>query len=108
MPVIDAIMESADINEEIATDIQQLLADKHYDRYAAEIGETTEFDEVSFYDIKSPEDVEWQIQWANFEHVLKTSARFFNKNNEDLLKSVFEEIDSLHTHKKTSCTQYWT
>lgn len=100
IPVIEAIMDSADIEEEIATDVQQFLAERHYNHSAAEMGESSEFESESYYYIKSHEDFEWQIQWANFEHVLKASTRFFNKINEELLKSVFEEIDSLHTHKK--------
>ncbi|RKS95593.1 RES domain-containing protein [Flavobacterium limicola] len=98
-PVIEAIMDSANIEEEIAKDVQEILEDKYYDRSSAEIGEMSKFDDESFYDIKSPEDIEWQKQWSNFEHILKTSARFFNKNNEELLRSVFEEIESLHTHE---------
>ncbi|WP_086454918.1 RES family NAD+ phosphorylase, partial [Flavobacterium sp. FPG59] len=98
MPVIEAIMDAAEIDEEIAADIQQILAERYYDRSAAEIGETTDFNNETFYDTKNPEDLDWQLQWANFEHVLKTSTRFFNKNNEELLKSVFQKIEFLNTH----------
>ena len=100
MPVIEAIMEAGIIEEEIAIDVQELLADRHYDHTASEMGESSEFESGSSYEIKSHDDFEWQMQWANFEHVLKTSTRFFNKDNEELLKSIFEEIETLHTDKK--------
>ncbi len=100
MPVIEAIMEAGIIEEEIAIDVQELLVDRHYDHTASELGESSEFESGSSYEIKNHDDFEWQMQWANFEHVLKTSTRFFNKDNEELLKSIFEEIETLHTHKR--------
>ncbi len=99
-PVIDAIMDAAEIEEEIAADVQEILADRHYDHSAAEMGENSEFESGSSYEIRDHDDFEWQMQWENFEHTLKTSTRFFNKNHENLLKSIFEDIESLHTHKR--------
>lgn len=99
-PIIDAIMDAADIEQDIATDVQQELAAIHYDHSLAEMGEMGEFDAESYYQIKKAEDLDWQIQWADFEHILKTSARFFNKKNEELLKSIFDNIESLYTVRK--------
>lgn len=98
--VINVIMDSAGIEENIATDVQEELADTHYDHDSAEMGEIREFDARSYYHIKKADDLDWQIQWADFEHILKTSARFFNKKNEELLKSVFDNIESLNTVRK--------
>ncbi|MCC9020395.1 RES family NAD+ phosphorylase [Flavobacterium lipolyticum] len=100
MPVIEAIMDAAEIEEEMAADVQEILADRHYDHSAAEMGESSEFESGSSYEIKGHDDFEWQMQWENFEHTLKTRTRFFNKNHEKLLKSIFEDIESLHTHKR--------
>ncbi|AWH86305.1 hypothetical protein HYN59_14840 [Flavobacterium album] len=97
LPVVEAIADAAEISEEAASDIQEILAEKHYSRSAAEIGETTEFDIDSFYDRKEPDDREWQSQWAAFETSLKTKSRFFSKENEQLLASVFDNLNVLRT-----------
>lgn len=97
LPVVEAIADAAEISEEAASDIQEILAEKHYSRSAAEIGETTEFDVDSYYDSKEPDDREWQSQWADFETSLKTKSRFFSKENEQLLVSVFNNLNILRT-----------
>lgn len=93
-------MNSADIEEAIAEHVQGILEDKHYSRSSAEIGESSKYESGSSYEAKSHEDSEWQMNWTNFEHVLKTSTRFFNKKNEELLKSIFNDAESLHTQKR--------
>lgn len=99
-PIIDAITDAIEASEEIASDIQQLLENKHYSRSSAEIGETTEYNYESYYDTKDPDDIEWQEQWKAFEHGLKTRARFFNKEGAAHLSSIFHDIEHLNTHDK--------
>lgn len=99
-PVVYAIMDAAEIPEEAAKDIQQILADKHSSRSADEIGETTAYHIESYYDNKPPNDMDWKKKWANFEDSLKTKTRFFSKEASNHLHSVFEDIEQLQTKDK--------
>lgn len=94
----DAIQYAADIPQSAASDIQILLAEKYHDRHADEIGEETEFDAGAHYERKDADDLEWQAAWREFEHSLKTQARFFSKTASDRLAKVFGGIDAMETH----------
>jgi hypothetical protein len=96
-PVTDAIMNSADLPEEAARDIQQLLEDRHDDFESAKIGEETEFSSDSFYEEKGTNDREWQAEWAFFERSIKTEARFFSRVAVEHLASVFAGVDTLQS-----------
>jgi hypothetical protein len=96
-PVVFAISEAAMIEENIATDVQKLLEDRHYNHGMIEIGEECEFDEESYYAQKNPNDVEFRESWHNFEHSLKTQTRFFNRWAETTLNEVFEGLDDHET-----------
>ncbi len=94
-PVIYAIMNSADIPEQAAEDIQQILDDKFDDFESAAMGEETEFSSDSYYEEKETSDERWQEEWNSFEQTLKTEARFFSSSVELHLKSVFSNIDKM-------------
>lgn len=96
-PVTDAIMNSADMPEEAARDIQQLLGDRHDDFESAKIGEETEFSSDSYYEEKGTDDREWQAEWATFERSMKSEARFFSRVAVEHLSSVFAGIDALES-----------
>ena len=61
--VVDAIMNAAEIPEEAARDIQQILDGQYGDIEAAQMGEETEFSSGSFYEEKGPSDADWQEEW---------------------------------------------
>jgi len=96
-PTIYAIMNAADIPEQVARDIQEILAEKFgdYDDYLAE-GET-EFSSEAYYTEKRSDGAFWQSEWRKFELSLKTRARFFNQPAMEHLTSIFEGIDTMHT-----------
>jgi hypothetical protein len=98
--VIYAIMDAANISEEVAVDVQRILEDKHYSRSSAEIGETSNYHDGSYYAIKNPDDAEWQERWVDFEENLKTKNRFFSKEAAAHLKSVFYNVEHLKTYDK--------
>jgi len=100
MPIVEAIQEAADVSELIATDVQELLAHKHYDHEAAKDDQQNPFEEDSFYDEKDIDDVEWQDLWAGFEFTLKNNSRFFNNKNESILQAIFEGIETLNTRDR--------
>lgn len=94
-PVVWAIMNAADIPEEAAKDIQLILDDTYGDFEAAAMGEETEFYEDSYYEEKETSDHIWQQEWLNFEHSLKTEARFFSRAAAAHLASIFDGIDKM-------------
>lgn len=106
MPVVEAIMEAAKVEENVAIDLQELLAETHFSMSSAEIGESSDYDSNLNYDIKTPDDREWQELWANFENDLLTKARFFNKKSEVRLKKIFDGIEYLETHDKKPVVRY--
>lgn len=96
-PVVWAIANSAGFSEEVAQDIQVILEDKYYDFDAATMGEETNFSSESYYEQINPNDQRWQDEWRNFEHCLKTEARFFSRNAVCHLESIFRGIDKVST-----------
>jgi HEPN/RES N-terminal domain 1 len=75
-PVIDTIMNAADIPQAAADDIQKILADEYEDFDLAAMGEETEFANDSYYEERGASDEAWQEEWRSFENSLKTEARF--------------------------------
>ena len=99
-PVIYAIMNSADMPEEAATDIQIILEEQYGDFDAAAAGEETPFSSDSHYEEKGVSDAAWQEEWREFEKSIKTEARFFSNLASQYLKSVFENIHKMETKNK--------
>lgn len=96
-PVVDAIMNAADIPYEAAEDIQAILDDKHGDFDSAAMGEETEFCADSYYEEKGPNDWACREEWDSFEQSLKTEARFFSRSGAKHLASIFHRIDAMST-----------
>ena len=96
-PVTDAIANAAEIRQEAAEDIQQILEATHDDFDSAAMGEETEFSGDTHYEEKCASDRVWQEEWRNFESSLKTEARFFSRTAARHLASIFDGIDDLRT-----------
>jgi hypothetical protein len=96
-PVVDAIMNAADIPEEAASYIQKILEDKFCNYDPSEPSEETEFSSDSYYEERETDDWPWQEEWRDFERLLKTEARFFSRSASSMLSSVFEGIDSMRS-----------
>lgn len=94
---VDAIENLVIIERPIAEDLQQILADRFYDRSAEEIGEETEFDDSIQYDYMGVSAKAWEEEWNVFEKSLKTETRYFNQSGEAYLHRVFDGIDQLNT-----------
>jgi hypothetical protein len=95
-PVVDAIMNAAEIPEAAAHDIQKILEDRHADIESAKMGEETEFDSDSYYEEKGVDVSYWQEEWQNFERSLRTEARFFSQTASHLAP-IFEGIEEMQT-----------
>lgn len=96
-PVLWAIAGAAEIPEEAAQDILDILEDQYADIDAQRAGEETEFDSESYYEERGVDVRQWQDSWRDFERSLRTEARFFSRGAEEHLASVFEGIDTLKT-----------
>jgi hypothetical protein len=96
-PVIWAIAGAAEVEEELATDIQELLEERHSDFEADQMGDETEFAGDSHYDFRRPDDAELQFEWRAFERSLKTESRYFNRIGMDLLAKAFAGIGAHQT-----------
>lgn len=97
VPVDEAIADAASIDQPIAMDIREVLADRFGDWDAAMAGQETEFDGESYYQRKSAGSGRWASEWDDFERSLKTEARFFSRSAMGHLAELFESIDTLKT-----------
>lgn len=95
-PVIHAIMNAADVPEEAASDIQQVLEDRFSDYESARMGGETEFSSDSYYEEKGADDSNWQIEWQQLEASLKSQARFFNHSAAKHLAAIFGDIGTMN------------
>lgn len=96
-PVVDAIANAAEISQEAAEDIQQVLADEHGDFDNAAAGIEDEFDGDAYYRERDVNTDGWTAEWETFERSLKTEARFFSQIAAAHLEAVFEGLDELAT-----------
>lgn len=95
--VVWAIYDAADVSEEIATDIQAVLQDRHYDRHSVEVGEEYPFSSDSHYTEKHAGHGEFLMLWNDFENDLKTKTRFFSRFAKSILDQIFAGVSDLRT-----------
>jgi hypothetical protein len=100
--ITDLIQEIAEIDEEPAKDIQQILRDENAGDPFDYTGEEEEFDDESQYEPKKLDDETWRNEWSRFEHSLKTEARYFSEEARAHLGQIFDEIDKLRTQAGAS------
>lgn len=94
-PVVWAIASAAQIPEAAATDIQLILAKRHWDFELAKMGEESEFADTACYEQCGTDDRHWQDEWDEFEHSLRSEVRFFSPNLAEHLRAVFRDLDKL-------------
>lgn len=92
-----AIINAAEIDEQAAHDIQQILADEHGDIEMDQMGEETPFADDAHYEEIMPADSEWRESWRSFEQSIKTEARFFSRTAAAQLAALFGDIGTMRT-----------
>lgn len=92
-----AIMNAAEIDEQAAQDIQQILADEHSDIEMDRMGEETPFADDAHYEEIMPGDSEWRESWHSFERSIKSEARFFSRTAAVQLAALFDDIGTMRT-----------
>jgi len=96
-PVLNAIGEAAEVEEEIAQDLLDILSERHADWESAQMGDECEFDPDSHYEWKRPSDYEFQFGWNEVEASLKKRSRFFNDEAVAFLTSLFADLGGKKT-----------
>ncbi len=96
-PVVYAIMNAAEIPEEAAQDIQNILEHKNGTYDDGDMGRESAFDSESHYREKPATGADWHHEWDHVENSLRTEARFFSSDAEKMLSSIFAGIESLQT-----------
>lgn len=98
-PVTYVIGDVAQIDEEPAEDVRVVLSERDYDVEDAKMGEESPYDEEAHYEEKAPEDYELRADWSYFQQSLKTETRFFNREAEGILDSIFKGLTEHTTHE---------
>ena len=96
-PVEQAIGEATGVDEAIARDLQAILEGRYYDLESAKLSEETEYATDSRYEVTAPTSWKWESEWKDFEHSIRTEARFFNDRAARHLSSVFDGIEGMRT-----------
>lgn len=96
-PSVDAIAGAAEVEPDVAEDIQAVLSGRHFDEEAHRMGEESLFSKDAHYERRTPDDGEYQVQWDMFERSIKTEARFFSGSARASLDQVFEELGNHRT-----------
>lgn len=94
----DSIADAAQLDEEPAEHVRQILYERHYDIEDARAGEEGEFDEEAHYEEVPVQDYELQAEWQHFQNSLQTQSRLFNRQAEATLDSIFENLEGHRTH----------
>lgn len=95
-----AILDAADVSEEIAEDIRSVLEDRHYDHELAQMGEECPFSDESHYAKKDAGHGGFHVLWNDFEHALKTQSRFFSPSAKLVLDQIFYGVSELRTSSR--------
>lgn len=95
--VVDVISEHALIEQEPAEDIGKLLEERHYDFDSAAMGEEGPFDSEARYAEAGVDDIDLQIGWQHFQQRLKTQSRYFSREAQETLASIFGGMEQHQT-----------
>lgn len=94
-----AIAEAARVDENIAEDVQGILADRHFDFEDAKMGVESEFAKDAQYAEKATDDAELQSEWHHFEREVRMEARFFSTSAQAILGRIFGGLNTHRTRK---------
>ncbi|MCD8739373.1 RES family NAD+ phosphorylase [Mucilaginibacter roseus] len=95
--VEEILLNEFDIREEASVEIASMLEARHSDMDTWAIGEETEFDSGTHYELKGISDERWVSEWERFGNILKTESRFFSEQVANLLATIFDGLENLKT-----------
>ena len=91
------IKNEFDIDENVAEEITNLLADKYSDWDADLTGAESDFSSEAKYILKPISDESWTKEWEIFLQILKYETRFFSPQVTKFLDSIFDGIEYFKT-----------
>lgn len=97
--ILDIISERALIEVEPAEDIGKVLEERHYDFELATMGDEGPFDSDAQYANAGVDDTDLQVGWFHFQHRLKTQARYFSRDAQGTLASIFGGMQEHQTRE---------
>ena len=97
----DLVFDIADVSEEIAGDVTEILAGR-YAYESAKYGEPNPYDSEAYYEERSPDDTEFKLGWESFCEEIMYRERFFPQSAEPVLREIFEDLDGLASDNGTS------
>lgn len=90
------LQDVAGVEEDVAEELRDMLADHHYDHDEAQMGTELSFSRQSQYAYKKPEENHFYASWAALENDLKHAHRFFSPDIKQRLDFFFGPLVS-HT-----------
>ena len=96
-PVANVIADIAEVSEEIATDVMELLSD-HYGYLAIKDGEENPYSSDACYEEQGADD----SAWKTFCDQIRSHGRFFNRYAEDELTHIFGDLGTQKTFRSKS------
>lgn len=96
-PVLWAVRDALEVDENVAQDVLSILQDRHYDRGRVEVGEECPFSDESCYEERPVGNGEFRYLWDEFERVIKTESRYFSRSALRILNEIFSGISDLRT-----------
>ena len=98
--VLDVISEIANLREEIAEDLADLLSGRfHY--WAVKEGGDDPYDSETYYQERSPDDWNFHYSWKSFCNEIMYRERIFPENAEPVLQEIFGNLSTLKTYDGT-------
>ncbi len=95
-PVDYLIADIGRLPEAAASDIQEVMAERHEDRGLSEMGDKSPYDAELTYVESNVDTREFEEAWENLEADLRSRHRFFSREAEEVFSRVFAD---LHTQK---------
>ena len=98
-PVVTVIKFLAGLDDAAAEDVRCVLSERSAECRELgleELEEDDAFDQDAHY-AKAVDAWAFSRQWRRFEESLKTETRYFNRETEEILASIFNGIDTYHT-----------
>ena len=95
-PVEQVIAEIASVEEEIASDLTELLSGR-FAYWAASQGGEDPYDSEAYYLARRPNDWDLRYNWQEFCEEIMFRERFFPENAEPTLNKIFGNLESLTT-----------
>ena len=94
-PVRDIVGEVAEVCDEIADEVAELLSIWYGGYQVIKDGGEDPYDTEAQYEEREPDDWSFRDTWTAFREEIETHTRFFSPNAEDMLHEIFGDLTTL-------------